>query len=330
MYSAGLEIHIKQDDATSLLAIIAIHDRHAEISFGGCRFLPYSSPQLAIDDAIRLASAMKQKSLICGMNYGGAKAVLMRTKTLENREIYFKNFGRFVNELGGRFVTGCDSGVTGEDMRAASSVCKYITACDVNDNLSDLTAVGIKCAMEVIVRTHLGKMSISNVHVAIQGVGKVGYALAKQLKLSGAKLTITDLDATRAGRIARELGADYVPPEDIYDVDCDIFAPCALGGILNEKTTNRIKAFLICGAANNQLQSKEISNALFNKKIMYLPDFLCNSGGFIYAVENYFGGNEITAREKIIKNMTQRVSEVYELSLKMNSPMEEAAQGIIS
>ena len=312
------QVYIKHDDKTGLFAAIAIHDERNNPALGGCRCIHYDSEDDAIKDAINLAQTMSYKTAIAGVPFGGGKAVLMKPRVEYNRLAYFKSFGEFVEELEGKFITGCDSGVTQEDMRIASNYTSYMTAIPLgnqsNDYLIKLTGDGVLKSIEVALRKKLRKSNVKGLKIAIQGLGKVGYYIAHQLSSLGCHLIATDLDTNLTEKAKKELGVKIVAPDDIYKSDCDIFIPCGLGGIINGTTVAQFNASIICGAANNQIETPEIGQKLLDRGIIYIPDFVANVGGTIFAAGSYQGINYPKIEQYALKRIKGLILTILEIS----------------
>lgn len=296
------DIHFKFDSATQLCAIIAIHSTKRGPALGGCRCIEYASPGDAIKDALRLARGMSFKAAMANLPLGGGKAVLMKPKQIPDRDAYFAAVGRFVNELNGRYITAMDSGVTTHDMDMIATQTPYVTNLSAhNGDPAPFTALGVRRAIEAAVKFKLGRDSLAGLHVAIQGVGNVGYDLAKDLHHLGAKLTVCDRNSSSAQRCADELGATIVDLDAIYSVQCDVFAPCALGAVLNDTTIPLIKASIIVGSANNQLAEPRHAQVLQARDILYAPDYVASAGGLIFAYGEYKNMPDAEARPGIIQ-----------------------------
>src|SRR4029077_5989250 len=239
------EVHFKHDKATGLKAIVAVHDSRLGPALGGCRFLPYDSHEAALIDALRLARGMTYKAALAGLAHGGGKSVIIRPKHHFDRVALFRAFGRFIEDLRGHYITAEDSGTGLEDMEIIRTQTKHVCGVDPahggSGDPSPFTALGVRRGIEACVKWRLGKEDIRGVHVAVQGVGHVGYHLCKELHAAGAKLTVADVDKLKSERAQREFGAKLVPLEGIFDVACDVFAPCALGSALNDETIPRLK-----------------------------------------------------------------------------------------
>lgn len=293
-------VHIKIDPETGLKAIIAIHNTDRGPAIGGCRCIPYNNFSQAFEDALRLAQMMSYKAAACGLPHGGAKSVILKPAVIQDREAFFKSFGRFVHELQGQYIVAEDSGTTPADMDAIAQVTPYVTCTSsTGGNPAPYTALGVLRGIEAAVKFKLGRSDLQNVKVAIQGTGHVGYLLAKLLAERGAQLFVADFYSERLTSCIKDFNATAVNPDDIYDLDCDVFAPCALGAVINSDTVYRLKASIVAGSANNQLAQPQHGQLLHARGILYAPDFIINSGGLIYASAMYLLGDVDKANEKI-------------------------------
>src|SRR6476659_2620173 len=240
------ELHFKFDKATQLQAIVAIHDSRLGPALGGCRFLPYDTDADAYIDALRLARGMTYKAALAGLAHGGGKSVIIRPKQHFDRVALFRAFGQFIDDLRGHYITAEDSGTGLEDMEIIRTQTKYVTGIDPSHggsgDPSPFTALGVRRGIEACVKFKLGKDDLKGIHVAVQGVGHVGYYLCKELHAAGAKLTVADVDKLKSERAKREFGAATTNIEDIAKVPCDVFAPCALGAGLNDQTIPELHA----------------------------------------------------------------------------------------
>lgn len=287
------EIHTAIDKHHGLHGIIAIHNTHRGPALGGCRCVEYTSLTAALCDVVRLANGMAYKSAMCGLPHGGAKSVILKPKNIRNRKGFFASFGRFIEQLNGRYIAAVDSGTTVADMDAMATQSKHIVCGTLPDGKegdpSPYTAIGIRLSIEAAVKFALGKTDLSGLHVALQGVGSVGYFLAEQLHARGVKLTVTDTNTAAVERCVQNFKATAVSLDEIYDVNCDIFAPCALGATINRHTIPRLRCKIVAGCANNQLQFPEDGETLHKRGILYAPDYIANGGGLIYASSLYTG-----------------------------------------
>src|SRR6478672_9567419 len=251
------EVHFCLDKSTGLKAIVAIHDSRLGPALGGCRFIEYDTDEDAVIDALRLARGMTYKAALAGLAHGGGKSVIIRPKGRFDRVALFRAFGEFLEDLRGHYITAEDSGTGLEDMEVIRSVTRNVTGVDPahggSGDPSPFTALGVRRGIEAAAKFKLGKASLEGVHVVVQGVGHVGYYLCMELHASGAKLTVADVDALKAERAVRDFGAKTVPIDQIFNVECDVFAPCALGAGLNDQTIPTLRTPIVAGAANNQL-----------------------------------------------------------------------------
>lgn len=322
------EVHFKFDKATGLKAIVAIHDSRLGPALGGCRFVHYDTDEAAVVDALRLARGMTYKAALAGLGHGGGKSVIIRPKAHFDRVALFRAFGRFLEDLRGHYITAEDSGTGLEDMEVIRTVTKNVTGVDManggSGDPSPFTALGVRRGIEACVKFKLGKDSLAGVHVAIQGVGHVGYYLCKELHGAGAKLTVADVDALKAERAQREFGASIVSLDEIFGVKCDVFAPCALGSALNDETIPRIKATIVAGAANNQLAEPRHGDDLHARGILYAPDYAINAGGLVNVAQEVLGYDEAKSRAKTLK-IYDTIWDIAERSGKLGAPTYRVA-----
>lgn len=314
------DIHTKIDNKTGLYAIVAIHNLKRGPAIGGCRMVSYQTIDKAFEDALRLGYMMSYKAAINNLPHGGAKAVLLKPKVIKDREAYFEKFGEFMNELGGRYITAVDSGTSPAEMDIIARKTSFVTCTSNSGSAGDpspLTALGVRRGIEAAVHFKMGRQSLADVHVVIQGVGHVGYALAKELHTLGARLTIADERKQLVERCADEFHARVCQPDEIYDIEADVLSPCALGAVINKDTIERLKVKIVAGAANNQLSHHLYGTLLLERGILYAPDFLINAGGLIHVAVIYDHGS----LEKSIEQITgiyETVYDIFERSSKEN------------
>lgn len=304
------EIHYKMDLASGMIALIAIHNTNLGPALGGCRYKEYGSLNEALFDVMRLARGMSYKSALAGMPLGGGKAVIMKMPNQENRRHVFEAFGEFVEHLNGRYITAVDSGSKPADMDIIATKTRHVSGIAGGDP-SPYTAMGVRQAILAAAKFKWQKTDLDGIHIAIQGVGNVGYYLARELKDLGAQLTITDVSQDLIDRAVADFGCAVVSPEQIYDLPCDIFAPCALGAILNDQTIARLNAKMIFGAANNQLALDRHGNLLSQRGILYGPDYVINAGGVIQAGAQYLQIplDEVLKKVELIYDTTYAILE---------------------
>ena len=298
------EVHLCCDPEIDLRAIVAIHSTRLGPALGGCRFLAYRDSAAALEDALRLSRTMSYKAALSGLPLGGGKAVVTRPRQRVARARLFRRFGAFVDTLGGRYVTAIDSGSSESDMDDIADATRHVTCLSPArggyGDPSPHTALGVMHAMEAAL-LHCGYPGLSGVHVAIQGVGHVGSALARLLHARGAQLTLSDLDAEALKPLADELDATAVAPEEIFLTPCDILAPCALGGVLDRRRIAALRATIVCGGANNQLATPEDGRRLYEQNVLYVPDYVANAGGIIQIMSAHWGEDEGTLASRLTR-----------------------------
>ncbi len=287
------------DKATGYRGIICVHDTTLGPALGGTRLWQYASDEEAIVDALRLARGMTYKNAVAGLNLGGGKAVIMADNRTVNREMLFRAHGRFVDSLGGRYVTAEDVGTSTADMDFVHMETDYVAGlANRSGDPSPVTARGVFRAIQACARHRWGSESLAGKTVAVQGAGNVGYFLCQELCAAGARTIVTDIDAGRVKRCVDDFGSTPVEPDAIYDAAAHIFAPCALGGVLNDDTIPRLKVEIVCGAANNQLLEERHGEALQRRGILYAPDFVANAGGVINVYSEIAGWTRERALRK--------------------------------
>ncbi|MGE5183696.1 MAG: Leu/Phe/Val dehydrogenase [Acidobacteriota bacterium] len=326
------EVHFKLDKATGLRAIVAIHDTRLGPALGGCRFIPYDNEEAALVDALRLARGMTYKAALAGLAHGGGKSVIMRPAAHFDRVALFRAFGRFIDDLRGHYITAEDSGTGLEDMEIVRTQTKHVTGVDPSHggsgDPSPFTALGVRRGIEACVKFRLAKDDLRGVHVAVQGVGHVGYHLCKELHSAGAKLTVADVDKLKSERVQREMGANVVAIDEVAKVDCDVFAPCALGAGLNDDTIPHLRAKIVAGAANNQLAELRHGDDLHARGILYAPDYAINAGGLINVAQEAKGYDAKAARDKTLK-IYDTIWDICERSKKLGAPTWKVADILV-
>jgi leucine dehydrogenase len=326
------EIHLKRDQASGLEAIIAIHDTRLGPALGGCRFIHYASEEEAVVDALRLARGMTYKAALAGLDHGGGKSVIIKPHPRFDRTALFRAFGRFVEDLRGHYITAEDSGTSIEDMEVIRSVSKHVTGVDPahggSGDPSPFTALGVRRGIEACVHFAMGKSSLEGIHVAVQGVGHVGYHLCRELHAHGAKLTVADVDPLKAERAQREFGAGIAPLDDIFAVQCDVFSPCALGSALNPETVPRLRCRIVAGAANNQLAEPAMGAALMQRGIVYAPDYAINAGGLVNVAQEIQGYDADKSRSRTLR-IYDTILEIIERARKAMTPTDIIANKMV-
>ena len=280
------QVTMYSDPETGLRGIIAIHDTTLGPSCGGTRMWPYASEADALADALRLSQAMTYKSAAAGLNLGGGKGVIIGDPGADKTEGLLRAWGRFVDTLGGRYLTTTDVGTTGRDLESVHQETQHVVGLDVtlggSGDTSIMTGLGIYMGMRACAAHAWGGDSLRGKTVAMQGFGKVASHTAEHLLEDDAQVIATDISESALDK-ARKMGVKVVDPDEIYDVDCDIFAPCALGGVINAETIDRLRCRIVAGGANNQLATPADGEDLHRRGIIYAPDFLINAGGIINA-----------------------------------------------
>lgn len=324
------KFYIKIDPVTKLRAIIAIHSTKRGPALGGCRLIEYPSIGAALNDAIRLGRGMSYKAAINNLPLGGGKAVLLKPEEISDRKAYFTAFGKFIESLNGQYISAVDSGTSIADMDVIATQTRYVTGISSEGgDPSPLTALGVRRGIEAAVKFKLKKDNLKGIHVTVQGMGRVGYNLCKELITLGAKITACDVDQVAAKKYAEELGIEIVSPENIYDVDCDVFSPCALGGTLNETTIPRLRAAIVAGSANNQLEKPEQGEMLHLHNILYAPDYAINAGGLIFCYAQYTRAS-LTEAQASVSNIYDSLMTIFERSAVENRPTSLIADTIAS
>ncbi len=295
------ELHACRDEATGLRALVGLYSTKLGPAIGGTRIRAYPAEADAVEDVLRLARAMAYKAALARLPHGGGKAVILAPPGPFDRAALFQSFGKFVDGLAGRYVTTEDSGTSPADMDVVRKVTRHVVGASAGSgDPSPFTALGVRRGIEAVAKAVLGRGDLRGLRVALQGVGHVGAHLARELKQAGADLTLTDVDPARRRAVATELSARAVEPEAIFDVECDVFSPNALGGALSEASVPHLKCRAVAGAANNQLAAPEVGRALHARGIFYAPDYAINAGGLINVASEYAGYDGDRARKQTL------------------------------
>ena len=305
--------------------IIAIHSTTLGPALGGTRFWNYASDEEAIIDALRLARGMTYKNAVAGLNLGGGKSVIIGDNKMRNREMIFRAHGRFVESLGGRYVTAEDVGTSPSDMDYVFNETKYVAGlAGRSGDPSPVTAHGVFRAVQASAKHKFGSDDLDGRTITLQGCGHVGYYLAKELYQAGARLIVTDIDPEKVKTVVEETKAKAVAPDEIYSQKADIFAPCALGGIINDKTIPQLKVQVVSGGANNQLAEERHGDILQEKGILYAPDYVANAGGVIN-VYSELAGWDATRSLRKADEIYNTILGVFEIAEKDGIPTYRAA-----
>jgi leucine dehydrogenase len=304
------QVLLSHDPSCGYLGIVAIHDTTLGPALGGTRFWQYASTDEAITDALRLARGMTYKSAVAGINLGGGKSVIIGDNKRTDREALFRAHGRFIETLGGRYITAEDIGTSPADMEYIKLETDHVAGLlGLSGDPSPVTGYGVYVGMKAAAKVRWGSDSLSGKRVAVQGAGKVAYYLMRHLHEEGAAITVTDIDAEKVRRAVQEFGATSVTPEAIYDQDADIFSPNALGAVINDETLPRLRVEIIAGGANNQLAEDRHGDLLEKRGILYAPDYVINGGGVI----NVYGELHRWPTERAKK----KAGEIYETLLRI-------------
>ncbi len=314
------------DNATGLRAIIAVHNTVLGPALGGTRMWTYNSELEALNDVLRLSRGMTYKNSISGLNLGGGKAVIIGDSRSMKSEALFRRFGKFVNILAGKYITAEDVGISPGDMQWVSMETDHVVGLPgKSGDPSPVTARGTYVGMKACAKEVFGSDSLTGKKIAVQGVGHVGEYLVEALAKENAEIFISDIHEPTLKRIAEQYGAHVVAPDDIYDIDMDIYAPCALGGTVNDDTLSRLKCSIIAGAANNQLKNEDVhGRAVMDKGIIYAPDFALNAGGVINCFSEVEGLSASWALAKS-DDIYNTISEIIKRSAKENVPAYQIA-----
>jgi leucine dehydrogenase len=320
-----------QDRELNFKAVIALHDTTLGPATGGCRMWDrYANEMDAIEDALRLARGMTYKYAAAGVNLGGGKAIIIGDPKRTDREPVFRLLGKFINRLGGKYITGEDVGTTLKDMEYIRMETEYVVTLPTYlggaGDIAPMTAFGTIRAMQACCRRVYGSNSLEGKQVAVQGLGAVGHNIIEQLHELGARLVVADIDPEKVDAMAAKYRVATASPEEIFDADCDIFCPCALGKVINDETLKRLKCKIICGCANNQLAEERHGHMLEQKGLVYAPDYITNAGGTIYDTDRLEVGNvnHERGREKVSR-IFENIQRVFEIADRDKIPSYLAA-----
>ncbi len=323
------QVTFVSNEEAGLQAIIAIHDTTVGPALGGCRMYPYASDAEALKDVLRLSRGMTYKAAAAGLNLGGGKAVIIGDPKSVRKEALFRAFGRAVEALGGRYITAEDVGTSVEDMEHIFIETRWVTGLDIahggSGDPSPFTALGVVQGMRACLALQTGDETLKDRRIALQGLGHVGFNILKQVSGEGARVVATDVDKEKIAA-AQELvpEIEIVGPDEIYEQDADIFAPCAMGSAVSEKTIDRIKSKIIAGAANNQLENNAIGNELMKRGFLYAPDYVVNAGGLINVSEELEGYSRERAL-RLTRNIYHSTLEILKMAKEEGIPTNKAA-----
>jgi leucine dehydrogenase len=318
-FDAHEALHFIHDEATGLRAIIALHSTHLGPAAGGVRFWHYANPDDALTDALRLSRGMSYKNAMAGLPLGGGKAVLLAGEDLSKSPELLAAYGRAVDSLCGRYITAEDVGMSVADMIEVSRQTKYVAGLPaeggaVGGDPGPHTSLGVFLGLKAAVKRALGKDSVSGLHIALQGAGSVATGVAMHAAAEGARLSVADVDATRAKKLAAETGATVVDPDHIVTLEADVFSPNALGAILTEQSIPTLNAPIVAGGANNQLATPQDGKRLMDRGILYAPDYVINAGGIINVSSEYLGEGDAAVVRSRIEAIPGRLEEIWKIS----------------
>lgn len=322
------QIVFVQEKESGLKAIINIHDTTLGPALGGTRMWDYESEEDALLDGLRLSRGMTYKNAAMGLNFGGGKTVIIGDARKDKNEEMFRAFGRYVESLGGRYITAEDVGINVEDMLYVKEETDYVGGLPgLSGDPSPFTAYGTYCGMKAAANKAYGSDSLADKTVTVQGVGHVGYYLVKHLSEEGAEVIVSDLYEDNLNRVVDEFGVKVVDPDDIYSVECDIFAPTALGAIINDDTLEVLQCDIIAGAANNQLKDPDKHGVeLEEKGMIYAPDYVINGGGVINVAEEFAAeGYDADRSKRKVATIYDKIQRVFEIADRDGIPTYKAA-----
>lgn len=316
------------DDQSGLRAIIAIHSTALGPALGGTRFYPYATEDEALVDVLRLSRGMTFKAAAAGLDLGGGKAVILGDPRRIKNEELLRAYGRFVETLGGRYITAEDVGTALEDMDVVRRESRWVTGCSHtyggSGDPSPVTAYGVLQGIKACCLEVFGDAELKDRTVALQGVGKVGHALCGYLVKEGAKVTIADIDVDNLAKAVSDYGVETTPLATVHTSECDIFAPCALGGIVNDDTISDFRCKIIAGAANNQLATEGHGDKLRDLGILYAPDFVINAGGLIN-VEDELRGYDRARAMKRVEGIYKQLQHIFTMARERGLSTSRAA-----
>lgn len=330
LYSMGHEeVVFFSDPSCGLKAIVAIHNTTLGPALGGTRMWPYASEEDAVKDVLRLSKGMTYKASVSGLNLGGGKAVIIGDPKLDKSEALFRSYGRFLESLNGRYITAEDVNISVQNIEHIfQETNNVVGVAQIHGGSGDpapYTALGVYRGMQASCKKVFDNSSLAGRSVAVQGVGAVGFYLLEILDKEGAKIIFTDINEDNINRIKESFPrAEFVPADQIYDVECDIYAPCALGATVNDTTVSKLKCKIVCGSANNQLAEDRHGEELKNRGILYAPDYLINAGGLMNVSIEYEGWTDEKSK-RMVNTIYDRTLEIYKISDSQNISTNKAA-----
>ena len=319
------EIVLCSDPSVGYKGILAVHSTKLGPALGGTRYWQYATDEEAITDALRLSRGMTYKNAVAGLHLGGGKSIIIGDHKTKDREKIFRAHGRFVESLGGRYITAEDVGTSTKDMSYVQMETKHVAGlAGKSGDPSPVTAHGVFRAVQASANRKWGSDSLDGKTIAIQGCGSVGSYLAGELHAAGAKLIVSDIDQAKVAKVSKATGAKIVEGDAIFSVDADIFSPCALGGIINDKTIPKLKVQIVAGGANNQLLEERHGDELERRGILYAPDYVANAGGVINVYGEVAGWDAQRALDKA-DDIYDTILKVFDIAEAKHIPTYEAA-----
>ncbi|MGW8195286.1 MAG: Glu/Leu/Phe/Val family dehydrogenase [Desulforhopalus sp.] len=309
-------------------AWIAIHNSMRGPALGGCRVWHYAAEEAALTDVLRLSRAMTYKNALALLPLGGGKSVVHTDLNTVDRKRLFEAFGLFVETLQGRYITAEDVNSTLEDMAIIKTQTEHVATVGASGNPSPFTAYGVYCAIKASVRYKMKKKRLDGLPVAIQGIGETGARLAKLLHRDKCRITVADINIENIRTLKQQIEFDVVPPEEIYNVPCVIFSPCALGGILNSRTIPRLQCQIVVGSANNQLLTAEDGHRLYDRNILYGPDYAVNAGGVINISCEIGQQYDAEKARRLTQDIAQTLTNIYKMSDQQGLPTNFVADSL--
>jgi leucine dehydrogenase len=315
-FDAHEDIHFVTNEECGLKAIIAVHSTHLGPAAGGCRFWHYAKDEEALVDALRLSRGMSYKNAMAGLPLGGGKSVILANDDRSKTPDLLHAFGKAVDQLGGRYITAEDVGMTVPDMIEVRRTTQYVAGLpnsegDVGGDPGPHTSLGIFLGIKAAVKRAFGKDSLAGLHIALQGAGSVATGVALHSAAEGAKLSIADIDEAKAKKLADASAGKVVPADEILGLEADVLSPCALGAILDESTIADLKVPIVAGGANNQLATDADGARLHARGILYAPDYVINAGGIINVCTEYLGDGDASLVRKRIEGIPVRLEQIW-------------------
>tara|TARA_B100001971_G_C18267956_1_gene595913 strand:- start:5595 stop:6716 length:1122 start_codon:yes stop_codon:yes gene_type:complete len=329
LYSMGHEeVVFFSEPSCNLKAIVAIHDTTLGPALGGTRMWPYATIDEAVEDVLRLSRGMTYKASVSGLNLGGGKAVIIGDPKKDKSEALFRAYGRFIESLNGRYISAEDVNISVNDIDHIYTETNYVCGIDKasggSGNPAPYTALGVFRGMQASVQKVYGDKSLKGKTIALQGVGSVGLELSRLIHEDGGQIIFTDINEDNIQKMKAEIpNAEYVNPDAFYDVNMDIYAPCALGATINDETIPRLKCKIVSGAANNQLKEDRHGQILKERNVLYAPDYLINAGGLMNVSIEFEGWNDAKSR-RMIDTIFDTTLDIFAIAENQNIPVNEA------